>query len=294
MNRFLRVSYSLVLGAWAALIAWVLLDPLLSFVGVNLNDAYWRALADGAIVGMCVGAMVGALEKYNSSKRVGATALGCAIGWFVGLLGGAAGLLLANALYLNIRLSESLQSALLVVGWMIFGVAVGIAPGIAAGSFWKMIASSIGGCLGGIVGGVSLLALVSLLRLPGISRAAGFVALAVCVGALIALVQQAARRATLKITQQRIATRPQEGAFFDIFERKISIGSGRDNWVISNDPQIHARHVEVRQEGGKFVLYSMNPNHPARVQNQPAQKHALADGDRFWIGATEIAFKARK
>jgi len=294
MNRFLQVSYSLVLGAWAALMAWALLDPVLSAAGVNLNDAYWRAFADGAVVGMCVGAVIGALEKYNSTKRAGATALGCAIGLFVGLFGGVAGLLLANVLYLNLQLPDPFQPVLLVVGWMIFGVAVGIAPGIAAWSFWKMVASSVGGCLGGILGGIVLLAVAALLRLPWISRAAGFVALALVVGALIALVQQAAKRATLKITQQRIATRPQEGAFFDIFESKISIGNGRDSWVISNDPQIQPRHVEIRQEGGKFVLYSMISNNPARVQNQTVQKHPLTDGDRFWIGATEIAFKARK
>jgi len=295
MNRWLWIAYSLILGAWAALVAWVLLDPVLSAVGVNLTGNA-RAFADGAVVGMCVGAALGALEKYNSTRRAGATTLGCALGLGVGLVGGVAGLLLANTLYTNIQLPDPFQQVLLVIGWMIFGLAVGIAPGIAAWSFWKMMASSAGGCLGGILGGIVLLALGVLLQLPWISRAAGFVALALVVGALIALVQQATKRATLKITAQRLApgVRPQEGRDYDIFERKVSVGSGRDHWVINNDPQIQPHHIEIRQEGGKFVLYSMLPNAPARVRNQPVHKHTLTDGDRFWIGGTEIAFKARK
>lgn len=303
MDRFLRISYNLVLGAWAALVAWVVRDPLLFYAGVALNDSYMQALADGALVGMCVGAMIGALEKFNSSASYGQGALGCAIGWVIGLLGGVAGLLLANVLYLNVQLPDPYQEVLRVVGWMIFGIAVGLAPGIAAWSFWKLFASSLGGCLGGMLGGVVLLALVflpswvpSFPNVPWASRAAGFVALALMVGALIALVQQALKRATLKITAQRLAPgiRPLEGMSFDIFDRKTSVGSGGDNWVINNDQQVLPHHVEIRQAGGKFVLHSMIATSPARVNNQPVQSHTLTDGDRFWIGGTEIAFKARR
>jgi hypothetical protein len=294
MDRFLRISYNLVLGAWAALVAWALLDPVWSLTGIAIVDPYLRALADGALVGVFVGAMIGALEKYNTTTQAGPTALGCFIGALIGLIGGVVGLLLANFLFLNLPLTGALQQGLIVIGWAIFGVAVGIAPGIAAWSLWKTIASSLGGCLGGLVGGAVLLALASSLRLPWIARAMGFVLLAVFVGMFIAFIQAVTKRATIKITQQRVQGRPREGLYFDIFKQRVSVGSGRDDWIISNDPQIAPRHIEIRQEGGKFVLHSMIPNNLARVQNQPAQKYVLNDGDRFWIGATEIAFKVKK
>lgn len=291
MNRLLKILYSLVLGAWGALIAWVILDPALTFAGITTDNVYLQAVLNGGMVGLCVGALIAALEKFNNTARLGPTALGCFVGLLTGLVGGTIGLLLAELLFQNIRLPGDWQQGLRLVGWALFGLGVGIGPGIATWSLLKMLASSAGGCLGGIAGGIGLILISSLLRLPLSSRAIGFVLLGLFVGLLIALAQEAVRQAELKI----VSSGPNEGRQFNIDKKRITIGSASGNdWVISGDPHLFPQHVEIRQERGKFIVHSLAATSLALVNRQPVQEQTLNDGDRIRIGATEIAFKVIK
>jgi hypothetical protein len=291
MNRLTKILYSLVLGACGALVAWAVLDLGLTAAGITTDNVYIQAVLNGGLVGLCVGALIAALEKFNNTSRVGPTALGCFVGLLTGLVGGTIGLLLAELLFQNIRLPGDWQQGLRLIGWAMFGLGVGIGPGIATWSLLKMLASSAGGCLGGIAGGIGLILISSLLRLPLSSRAIGFVLLGLFVGLLIALAQEVVKQAELKI----VSSGPNEGRRFNIDKKRVTVGSASGNdWVISGDPNLFPQHVEIRQERGKFVVHSMAAQSPALVNRQPIQEQVLNDGDRVRIGATEIAFKARK
>jgi hypothetical protein len=289
MDRLMKTLFSLMLGAWAALIAWAIRTLVLN--AVNL-DPYGLALLDGGTVGLLAGAVIAGFEKYNNTSRFGPTALGMFVGLITGLIGGILGLLTAEFVFQNLRLSGDLQQILRVIGWGVFGLGVGIGPGIATGSLLKSLASSAGGCLGGIVGGGIFVLLLSFFaRYVMTSSAVGFTLLGLFVGLLIALAQEVAKQAELKV----VSSGPNEGKRFPIDKTVVAIGSASGNdWVISNDPILAPRHIEIRQERGKFVVHSKVAQIPAQVNRQPVQQQALKDGDRIRIGNTEIAFKARK
>ncbi len=289
MDRTLKLLYSLVLGGCGAFIAWALLDLVLNLKQVT--DPFLLAVFNGGLVGLFTGALIAGLEKYNSTAKASRTLLGMLVGLVTGLIGGIVGLLLAELLFEKVAVPGDWHQAMRLVGWGIFGLGVGIGPGIATWSLLKTVASSAGGCLGGILGGLGLILISSFLRFPLSSRALGFTLLGLFVGLLIALAQEAVKKATLKIAEQRIATRPQEGRRFDIDKKRVTVGSaGNDDWVISNDPAVQPHHIEIRQESGQFVIYSKVQTSPALVNGRGVQTQPLNDGDRIQIGATTIAF----
>jgi hypothetical protein len=279
------------LGACAALLAWGIRTLIVKSLGLE-GQPYPLALVDGSVVGLFTGATIAGFEKYNNTSRVGPTLLGVVIGLFVGLIGGILGLLIGEFLFQTVPVPEDLKKVMLVIGWGIFGVGVGVGPGIATGSLLKSLASSAGGCLGGIIGGGIFILLLSLFsRYVMTGSAVGFTLLGLFVGLLIALAQEVAKQAELKI----VSSGPNEGKRFLIDKKNVTIGSASGNdWVISNDPILAPRHIEIRQERGKFVVHSKVAQVPAIVNRQPVQQQSLNDGDRIRIGNTEIAFKARK
>ncbi len=289
MNRPLKILYSLMLGAWAALLAWGIRTLILNTA--TIDNPYLLALVDGGAVGMLTGAIVAGFEKYNNSSRAAPTVIGMLIGLGTGLVGGVAGLLLAELLFQHVQLSGIAQQALRLVGWGLFGLGVGIGPGIATRSLLKSLASSAGGCLGGVLGGGAFILLLSLsARFAQTSSAIGFTLLGLCVGLLIALAQEIVKQAELKI----VSSGPNEGRRFTIDKNAITIGSASGNdWVIPNDPILAPTHAEIRQGRGVFILHSRVAHLPALVNQQAVQQATLANGDRIRIGNTEIAFKTK-
>ncbi len=297
MNRIVKILFSALLGGWAGLAAWALLDVLIgrarleSLLGGGIGTAiYVSAAITGALVGLLAGMLITGLEKWNNSAKLVPTLLGVVIGIGAGLLGGLIGLLLAEVLFQNLRLQGELAQVSRVVGWALFGLGVGVAPGIATWSARKTAASSVGGFIGGILGGLALVALTTLIDFSLTGRAVGFVVLGTFVGLFIALAQEIVKQAELKI----ISGGRFEGREFMIDKPRITIGSsGRNDWVIANDPHLQSEHIEIRQEGGKFILRALNPNAATAVNNQRVMTQPLNNGDRIQIGSTLLRITMR-
>ncbi|HZQ07561.1 MAG TPA: FHA domain-containing protein, partial [Anaerolineae bacterium] len=121
-------------------------------------------------------------------------------------------------------------------------------------------------------------------------RALGFVVLGACVGLLIAIVQELVKQAELKI----ISGGRNEGREFRIDKKRVTIGSSnRNDWVIAGDQFLQPQHVEIKREGGHFVLRALNPAAATAVNNQRVVAQALNNGDRIQIGGTLLTFTVR-
>ncbi|OQY99751.1 MAG: hypothetical protein B6D41_00785 [Chloroflexi bacterium UTCFX4] len=297
MNRIVKILLSALLGGWAGLVAWVILDLLVGrarldtlLSGGITTAIYVSAAITGALVGLLAGMLISGLEKWNNSAKLSPTLVGAGIGIGAGLLGGMLGLLFAEAMFQNLPVQGDLAQISRVAGWALFGLGVGIAPGIATWSARKTAASSVGGFIGGILGGLALVALTTLIDFSLTGRAIGFVVLGACVGLFIALAQEIVKQAELKI----ISGGRFEGREFKIDKPRVTIGSsGRNDWVIADDPHLLPEHVEIRQEGGKFVLHSLNANAATAVNNLRVMTQPLKNGDHIQIGSTLLTITVR-
>lgn len=295
MSRFnqeniLKILFSALLGGWAGLIAWAIFDLLVASqwfdraFGAGTPLAIYTTQAfTGALVGGLIGMFLTAMDRWNSSSQLLPTLLGGVVGAVAGLLGGMLGLVIAELAFQNIIVQGDLTQVTRVLAWAFFGLGVGLAPGIATGSKRKMVASGIGGFIGGILGGLALVALSSLADFPLTGRAVGLVVLGTSVGFFIALVQELAKQAELKI----ISGGRLEGREFKIDKPRVTIGSStRNDCVIPNDQYLLPEHAEIKQEGGKFVLRALNPNAATAVNNQRVMVQPLNHGDMIQMGST--------
>ncbi len=194
MSRRMRTYYYAVLGAMGGLLGWQISNLLgLSFTGnLYLNEA-----VVGALIGVCVGFLIGAGEGLvtlmpGQILRTGVPAAA------LGLAAGAIGLPLGEILF------QVLGAGLVgrALGWGVFGILIGLAEGISGGSqAWK---GALGGAVGGVLGGVLLEVAQQRFDQALFGKAAGMVLLGASVGALIALIVVLLSRAWLEVTSGKL------------------------------------------------------------------------------------------
>lgn len=193
MSLVLKMIYGCLTGAWGGFMAWLVLDRVLS---VKITSTYVDALFNGAIIGMCIGALIGGFGGVveQNWKRL---ARGFAAGLLTGLLGGTIGLLLGEALYQ----AAGQAAAMRLLGWAIFGIGIGAGEGLLMRSPRRLLFGALGGVLGGVLGSLAFTQVQSALDLPGFSRALGFTILGALIGLFIGLVPVMIKSfaATLKV-----------------------------------------------------------------------------------------------
>jgi hypothetical protein len=189
MSLLRGVYYSAVFAAWAALLGVFVCQG--TVLRLAMGGVAATALV-GSVVGLCIGVGIG-LNAGAASGSVAGVARRALFGGLIGALGGALGGAVGELLF---TLSDKLRP----LGWMLLGMGVGVADGLFDRSPKKVRNGLIGGAAGGLVGGLSF-DLVS--RYAGGSelaaRAAGFVLLGLCVGAMIGAVQLLLKRSWLTV-----------------------------------------------------------------------------------------------
>lgn len=73
---------------------------------------------------------------------------------------------------------------------------------------------------------------------------------------------------------------------YRLTKRLYSIGSGPDNDIHINDPQIKAEHALLQSDGRAFVIRSFPDADPILANGRPTRRHLLKEGDELMIGET--------
>jgi hypothetical protein len=71
----------------------------------------------------------------------------------------------------------------------------------------------------------------------------------------------------------------------------VTIGRLRDCDVVLADPGASRRHAQIRHENGEYVLRDLGSTNGTIVNGVVTPSHALREGDRITIGATELEFR---
>jgi len=286
MKIRMRAYYYAVLGAIGALIGWRITDTVGFFRGVNV---YVSDLLLGAVIGLCIGVLIGASEgllarSWFRALRAGAVAGG------IGLLAGAVGLTVGEFLFQVIG-GELVGRAL---GWGLFGLLIGLSEGLTGGTqMWK---GAFGGMIGGLVGGTILFALQSSGGATAIGKMLGLVVLGASVGIFIALIVVLLSRAWLEVISGKL-----KGTEFilDKFlpERGPSAVIGSNDFkadIALPDPNIAPQHARLKGAGSHFVVEDMSIGKGTFVDGRKVEHARLTNNSVIRVGNTELVYHEKR
>ncbi len=285
MSRRMRTYYFAILGAIGGLVGWQLSNLLgLSFTG----NLYLSEAVVGALIGLCVGFLIGAGEALINLTLGRALRTGV-VAALLGLAAGAIGLPLGEMLF-QFSGAGLLGRAL---GWGVFGLLIGLAEGLSGGSqAWK---GALGGAIGGLIGGLLLEIAQQRLSQALFGKAAGMILLGASVGALIALIVVLLSRAWLEVTSGKL-----KGAEFILDKFAKSGGPsaivGSDALkadIVLPDPDIAAQHALLSGDGARFTIKDMSTS-GTYLNARRVERAELFDRSVLRMGNTEMVYHEKR
>ena len=289
------IYYCAICGGWAAFVAWLALWGV-GVVGIN-NNPFLKATLIAGFLGLLVAAGVGAVDaKLNSIGFQRVLRVGVCMG--VGLVGGALGGLIGEGVHFN--------DYLLMIGWMLVGVAIGASLGVfdvlraattgqAMGPALKKTFNGVyGGLLGGFVGGVFFGLFYSnpatRQALPNGSLAIGLVILGLCIGLLIGLAQVVLKEAWLKVESGFRA-----GREVMLSKDETTIGRAESCDIgLFGDGALEKLHARIQRKNNTYFLADAETGGGTYLNDKPVRKPTpLHNGDRIRVGNCVLRFGER-
>lgn len=286
MSLRLRSYYYAVLGALGALIGWRITDTF-GFVGGQ--SVYLSDVLLGAVIGLCLGVLIGASEglltrSWYKALRAGALAGG------IGMIAGAIGLPLGEFIF-QATGGELIGRAL---GWGVFALLIGLSEGITGGTqMWK---GALGGLIGGVVGGVILFLLQSIFGITVLGKMLGLAILGAAVGVFIALMVVLLSRAWLEVKSGKLkGTEFILDKFMPVHGPAAIIGSNDFKADIAiPDPDMAPQHARLKGAGTHFVLEDMSVGKGTFVNGRRVEMARLTNNATIRVGNTELVYHEKR
>jgi len=288
MSKKLQVYYSAIFGAFGGLAGWWLVGA----VATQTWSVWLAALAVGAGLGACLGALVAAADGAMVKRKPARALRDGILGGVAGLLFGALGMLLAQSVFF--ALSGGWEGRAL--SWMLLGLLIGAGDLLVSRRPLRAAYAALGGLAGGLAGGLLYEGLTRLfLSASGAAQVwiggLGLVIVGACIGALIPLARQVLARAELRVVRGE-----QAGLVREVTDT-ATIGRYDGNDLYLPDAGVAWRHAVVRRAGDGFELALLpDSDATARVGEQsvaPGGAHPLRSGDRIRLGNAELEFVGR-
>ena len=179
--------------------------------------------------------------------------------------------------------------------WACMGAGLGLGMNIARATKSQLRNSVIGGTLGGALGGLFFDPIGRFFQEESafvggeVSRLVGLIAIGLCVGFFVALVDQLAREAWL-----RVRTGPLAGKSFVLYKTPTTVGSSPSADVyLFKDAGIDPDHVAIHQVGSRYEIEDLGTRSGTTVGGQPIRRQRLSSGDQITLGATVLEFEER-
>jgi hypothetical protein len=284
MNRRLRMYFYAIFGAMGGVIAW----QLSNLVGLSfIRSIYLSEVVVGAMVGGCIGLMIGVAEGLMTFNLLQAARSG-GLGVLLGMVAGAIGLPLGEFLFQSIGAGFWGRA----LGWAVFGILVGLAEGLSGRSqVWK---GMLGGALGGSVGGILLEGMQSLLGATSLGKLIGLILLGACLGAFISLIIVLLSRAWLEVKTGKL-----KGTEFilDKFLRKgpsIAVGSSPlKSEIVLPDPDIAPQHALLTGDGSRFSMKDISQT-GTWINGRRIERQSLMNKCTIKMGNTEMIYHEKR
>lgn len=179
--------------------------------------------------------------------------------------------------------------------WACMGVALGAGMSLIGGTRQQVRNAILGGALGGAAGGLFFDPIDRFFKPDtvfseaALSRAIGLLAVGICVGIFVALVERLAREAWV-----RVRTGPLAGKSFVLYRSPTTIGSSPEADIyLFKDPEISPRHAAIHRIGNSYEIEDLDSRHGTKVAGEGVRRRRLASGDRIELGSTLLDFEER-
>lgn len=240
-NKIIRSALG---GALGGFIGWMFSEPVMMIHPRVMSDISQILIWDviwAIPIGIMLGAVLGAAEGL-SLRSLAIALRGAFIGMIVGFFGGAIGVFIAEIVFQQLKFLCCIGRG---IGWGIFGLFLGTSEGIRRFSLIGARNAAIGGTMGGFIGGVmfDLAGIIALIiGTDFVSRMIALIILGMCIGILIAFVEQMLAQGAFRVVAGR-----QEGREILLDKPRIVIGRDERNDVYMSDRGIETKHAEVRR-----------------------------------------------
>jgi len=181
------------------------------------------------------------------------------------------------------------------VAWAMIGCAAGAGMNLIRSTKGQLLNSLVGGALGGALGGVffdpieRFFMAESAFTEADFSRMVGNLAVGFCIGLFVALVDQLAREAWV-----RVRTGPLAGKAFVLYRSPTVIGSAPDADIyLFKDAEISAHHASIHRVGNRYEIEDTDSRMGTRVQGTRIRRQRLESGNQVVVGATVLEFEER-
>jgi hypothetical protein len=312
MSGAKRIYYYFVFGALGGLTGWFLAALALANTGDAPHTA--QRILYGALLGGAMGLAIAAFDGITSGsfKRFVKFA---AVGLALGVVAGAIALPLAQVAYATMLgfdpedpTKAPTGARAFLIGslcWMLFGGLIGLGEGINKGT--QSVKGLAGGVAGGLIGG----GLYEIARASGVTGnptaeqlfiAVSLVLLGGMIGAAIALVTVALKRAWIEVVDGKFA-----GRIYDVTKYvDPALGSrrpgviGSDEWsanvYLPGDAEILGHHAHIEYANGSPTLTVLPPARSAAtlVNGSKIVRSPLKNGDHVQVGSTLMIYHQKR
>ena len=175
--------------------------------------------------------------------------------------------------------------------WAFIGAGLGLGMNLARSTKSQLRNSVIGGALGGVFFDPidRFFQEPSAFAGAELSRLVGLVAVGLCVGFFVALVDQLAREAWL-----RVRTGPLAGKSFVLYKTPTTVGSSPSADVyLFKDAGIDPDHIAIHRVGNRYEIEDLGTRSGTQVGGQAIRRQRLNSGDQITLGATVLEFEER-
>jgi hypothetical protein len=153
----------------------------------------------------------------------------------------------------------------------------------------------VGGALGGAVGGAFFDPInrfasgASAFTGAGASRLVGMMAVGVCVGVFVSLVERLAREAWV-----RVRTGPLAGKSFILYKTRTLLGSvPQADIYLFKDAELEATHAAIHRAGNVYEIEDLSARAGVLIAGRRFARRRLTSGDQVVLGSTVLEFEER-
>lgn len=288
-----RIGKAAIFGSIAGFLNFCVWEPHIRAreLSTSLNgNVFVESMKTFAVLGLLVSvALVLADEIGSLSAR--RTMVRCGIAIAAGAVCGAVAGLVGQTFYSLLLGSDPEDLVVIIVartvGWAAVGGGIGIAGGLPSASRRKCFQGLKGGLVGGAIGGFVFDIMSMPFNAGTISRLIGDVAVGMCVGFAVTLVEESAKVAWVTIVLGK-----NEGKQFILSKPTTTIGRDELSDIpLYGDLSVQKRHAVIQTADWRtFVFRDMGGPTGSLINGLRITEKALADGDRIQLGKFQLLF----
>lgn len=291
MSTVIKKLFMVLIGCVAGLASWAVIEILLFYGELIGRHVLWNGLA-GASIGLFFGFFFGSAEgiMFSDNRRA---LRGGLTGSFLGLIGGAGVVILAQWLLYAIGNTEFFSSAITdslvipisrAIGWGLLGLVIGSLDGLRSGSARRSFIGMAGGFSGGLLGGLLLEFLTRLWSNGLLARGAGLVLMGVGIGLCFTLFEYSRSYGIV-----RILTGPYRGKEYVLIMKNTRLGSSlRAHIPLGNYSGVVKNHAVFRANRDGVVVEGIQG--PLIVNDETVKKQELKYEDVIQIGSAKFLY----